>query len=332
MFSSTFVKSIVGALIAFVTVCIAPPSLAQSGQAFPSRPIKLVVSFAAGGSSDILARVLAQQFSMLTGATMIVENKPGASGAIAMEAVSRAASDGYTLLWGSDSTVVQPLLRKDFPVDPLKDLTPLARIGTAPTVISVHKSVPANSIKELVALAKAKPGALSYGSGGHGSTHNLAGEEFKVRSGVHIVHIPYKGTAPALQDALGGNIGVVLTGVVEVHKLAADPSSQIRVLAVMGKDRVANLPGVPTMIESGYPDFISGSWFGVLGPVGVPPAAADYLTKNIIAAAQTPEFRQRSSALALEISPLNGPDTAEFMKALSARFKDTIIKTGFKID
>jgi len=331
MFRNTFAKLIVGAVIAFMTIFNAPLSLAQSGQAFPARPIKIIVAFAAGGSSDILARLLAQQFTLRTGATVVVENRPGASGAIAMEVVAKAAPDGYTLLWGSDSTVVQPLLHKDFPVDPLKDLTPLAKLGTAPIVISVNKNVPANSIKELVDLAKAKPGALHYGSGGSGSTQNLAGEEFKHRANINMVHIPYKGTAPALIDTLGGSIEVVFTGVVEVSKYMA-PGSGIRVLAVMGKDRVAMLPGVPTMIESGYPDFISGSWFGVLAPVGLPPQVASYLTENIIAASQTAEFRQRTNALALDNITANGPDTAAFMKSFAARTKETITRAGIKVD
>ena len=140
-----------------------------AAQAYPAKPIRVIVAFAAGGATDVLARSLSQQLTNLTGATVIVENKPGASGAIAMEFVARAPADGYTLLWGSDSVVVQPLLRKNFPVDPMKDLTPLARLGTAPMVISVGKKVAARDLKELVALAKATPGGLKYGSGGNGS-------------------------------------------------------------------------------------------------------------------------------------------------------------------
>ena len=155
-------------LAALVALGPALPGLGVAhAQVFPSKPIKIVVAFAPGGATDVLARSLAQQMSAQTGATVIVENKPGASGAIAMELVARAPADGYTLLWGSDTVVVQPLLRKNFPVDPFKDLTPLARLGTAPNVISVNKKLPVRDIKELVALAKAKPGDLKYGSGGN---------------------------------------------------------------------------------------------------------------------------------------------------------------------
>lgn len=330
MFKNAFVRFIVAALIALMTVCIAPLGFAQSGKAYPSRSIKIITPFAVGGSSDILARTLAQVLSARTGATVVVENKPGASGAIAMDAVARSAPDGYTLFWASDSSILAPLVIKDFPVDPLKDLAPLAKVGTAPVVISVKKDLPARSIKELVELAKAKPGALSYGSGGLGTTHNLAAEEFKLRANIDMLHVPYKGVAPALSDAMGGNIDVVLTGVVEVSKYMT-PDSMIRVLAVMGKDRVADLPGVPTMIESGYPDFTSGSWFGVMGPLGLPQPIANWLSDNVVAAAQSVEFRQRAHVFSLEISPTNGPDTAAFIKSLSARYKQVIAKSGLTV-
>ena len=237
-------------------------------QSFPSKPIKLVVAFAPGGATDALARTIAQQLGTLTGATVVVENKPGASGAIAMELVAKAPADGYTLLWGSDSVVVQPLLRKNFPVDPMRDLTPLARLGIAPMVVSVNQKVPAKDLKELVALAKSRPGGLKYGSGGSGSSQHLTGEEFKNRAGIDLIHVPYKGTGPAITDALGGHIDVVFTGVGEVAPHAA--AGNMRPLGIMSEARVSALPNVPTFIESGYPGFIGGSWMGVLGPANLP--------------------------------------------------------------
>ena len=317
-------------LLAVATsVGLAGNAFSQGGQ-FPSRAIRMVVAFAPGGATDILARALSQQFSVRTGASVVVENRPGASGAIAMETVSKAAPDGYTLLWGSDSVVVQPLLRKDFPVDPLKDLMPLARLGTAPIVISVNRNVPARSIKELIDLAKSKPGSLAYGSGGNGSTQHLAGEEFKIRSGTDLVHIPYKGTGPAIIDAVGGTIQVVFTGIGEIATQVA--SGDLRPLAVASESRVANLPNVPTMIESGFPAYISGSWMGVMAPAGLPGPVAAYLTDNIIAAGQSSEFRQRANGFGMGINPLNGPDTAAFMRTLAGRFQDAINKSGIKAD
>jgi len=312
-------------------ICIAAPGFAQSGEKFPSRPIKMIVAFAAGGSSDILARTIAQQFSLRTGSTMVVENKPGASSAIAMEYVAKAAPDGYTLLWGSDSTVLQPLMHKDFPVDPMRDLTPLTKLGVAPSVISVKAGLPVNSIKELIDLAKSKPGALHYGHGGIGGTHHLAFEEFNHRAGINIGHVPYKGTAPLVTDTLAGNLDVAVTGTVEVAKYAA-PGGLIRVLAVMGEKRAPSMPNVPTMIESGFPGLTSGSWFGVLGPKGLPPQAADFLTKNIMAAAETPEFRKIAATLDMPVEPTSGPDTVKFMVDKTARFKETIARSGFKLN
>lgn len=299
-------------------------------QAFPSKPIKIVVAFAPGGATDVLARSLAQQMSLQSGATVIVENKPGASGAIAMELVARAPADGYTLLWGSDTVVVQPLLRKNFPVDPFRDLTPLARLGTAPNVISVSRKVPARDLKELVALAKSKPGNLKYGSGGNGSSQHLSGEEFKIRTGTDMIHVPYKGTGPAVTDALGGHIDVVLTGIGEIAPHAA--SGDLRPVAIMSEARVAALPNVPTLIESGFPAFIGGSWMGVLGPANLPKEVSTWLTDRILLAAQSEEFKQKSQGFGITGALLKGPETGAFMRSLSERLREAIDKAGITAD
>jgi tripartite-type tricarboxylate transporter receptor subunit TctC len=310
-------------------LALAIPGMAWA-QAYPSRPIKVIVAFAAGGATDVLARSLSQQLANLTGATVIVENKPGASGAIAMEFVARAPADGYTLLWGSDSVVVQPLLRKNFPVDPMKDLTPLARLGTAPMVISVNKKVAARDLKELVALAKATPGGLKYGSGGNGSTQHLTGEELKIRAGIDMIHVPYKGTGPAVQDTLGGHIDVVFTGVGEVvpHVTSGD----LRALAVMSEARIPALANVPTMAEAGYPGFIAGSWMGMLGPANLPREVATWLSDKIVAAAQLDEFRQKAAGFGMAPALLKGPETGAFMRALSERSREAITKANITAD
>ena len=299
-------------------------------QSFPSKPIKIIVAFAPGGATDVLARSLAQQLSVQSGATVIVENKPGASGAIAMEFVARAPADGYSLLWGSDTVIVQPLLRKNFPVDPFRDFVPLARLGTAPNVISVNKNVPAHSIKELVALAKAKPGELKYGSGGNGSAQHLSGEIFKTRAGIDLIHVPYKGTSPAITDAVGGHIDMVLTGVGEIAPFAT--SGDLRPLAVMSEARVAALPNVPTMIESGYPDFVAGSWMGVLGPAGLPKDVANWLSDHIVAAARSDEFQNKMQSFGITGALLKGPETGAFMRGLSDRLREAIVKSGISVE
>ncbi len=310
-----------------VSVLVPGRSIAQ---AYPSKPIRIIVAFAPGGATDVLARSLGQQLAVQTGSTVIVENKPGASGAIAMELVARAPADGYTLLWGSDTVVVQPLLRKNFPVDPMRDLTPLARLGTAPIVLSVSKKVSARDVKELIALAKARPGSLKYGSGGNGSTQHLTGEELKIRTGTDMIHVPYKGTGPALTDTLGGHIDVVYTGVGEITPYAA--SGDIRPLAVMAEARVAALPNVPTMIESGFPNFIAGSWMGVLGPANLPKDVANWLSDRLVAAALSDEFKQKSLGFGITGALLKGPETGVFMRSLSERFREAIEKAGITAD
>lgn len=303
---------------------------AAHAQAFPNKPIRIVVAFAPGGATDTLARSLAQQMSTQTGATVLVENKPGASGAIAMELVARAPADGYTLLWGSDTVIVQPLLRKSFPVDPFKDLLPLARLGTAPIVISVGKNSPAHDIKELIQIAKSKPGTLKYGSGGAGTTQHLTGEDFKLRTGIDMLHVPYKGTGPAVVDAMGGHIDVVLSGVGEVAKLA--DAGDIRPLVVMSETRVPAIAKVPTMIESGFPGYTAGSWMGLLAPAGTPPDVAKWLSDKAIAAAHSDEFKQKSQGFGITGAMLDGPGTLGFMRNLSDRLRAAIDKSGITIE
>lgn len=301
-----------------------------AAQAFPSKPIRIVVAFAPGGATDILARAVAAQLTVVTGQSVFVENRPGGGGLIAMEAVARAPADGYTLLWGSDSIVVQPLLNKSFPIDPFRDLTPLARLGTAPMVISVRKGLPVSNMAELVAYAKAQSEPLKYGSGGNGSTQHFTGEELKMRSGINMTHIPYKGTGPAVNDALGGHIDVVFTGVGEIAAHAA--SGALKVLAVFSEGRVEKLPNVPTMIESGFPGFIAGSWMGVLGPAKMPPDVANLLSDKVIQAAQADDFKSKAANFGLSGALLKGPETLNFMKALSDRLRQAAEKANIKAD
>lgn len=328
--SRSFVRSVVVALTAFIGICAAPFCWAQAAQSFPSKPIRLIVPFAPGGATDTLARTVARQFTAHTGAAVVVENKPGGSGAIGLTTVAKASPDGYTILWGSDSALVQPLLRKDSQVDLMKDLTPLAGLGIAPAAISVNKDLPVNSVKELVALARAKPGSLHYGSGGTATNLHLIGEEFNLLNSIAMEHIPYQGTGPAVVDTLAGSIEVVFSGVNEVAKHAA--AGNIRVLAVTSRGRIASLPQVPTMIESGYSDYVAGSWMSVHGPAGLPAAVASYLSKNLIAAAQSPKFRELAEKLGMELNLLDGAETAAFMKTHYARYRTSIIKSGIKVE
>ena len=221
---------------------------------YPAKPIRLVVPFTPGGSTDILARAVAQELTKAWGQAVVVDNVPGAGGAIGADKVAKAAPDSYTLLMGHIGTLaVNPSLYPNLPYDPVKSFAPVAWVARVPNVLVVHPSVKATNVKELVALAKANPGRLNYGSGGNGSAANLATEYFKLQTNTSLLHIPYRGTAPAITDLLGGQIQVLFTGAPAV--LGQIKNGQLRALAVSSPTRLAALPDLPIVAESGYPGF-----------------------------------------------------------------------------
>jgi tripartite-type tricarboxylate transporter receptor subunit TctC len=253
------------------------------------------VPFTPGGSTDILARAIGQELTRAWGQSVIVDNVPGAGGAIGADKVAKAPADGYTLLMGHIGTLaVNPSLYPKLPYNPLKDFAPVAGVARVPNVLVVHPSVPAKDVRELVALAKAKPGQLNYGSGGNGSAANLATEYFKLQTGVSMVHIPYKGTAPAVTDLIGGQIQVLFTGAPAV--IGHIKSGQLRALAVSSPKRLDALPDLPTVAESGYKDFEADQWYGVVAPAGTPREVISKLNAQINAALNTPELKARLAA------------------------------------
>jgi tripartite-type tricarboxylate transporter receptor subunit TctC len=244
------------------------PSQARA-DTYPSRPIRLVVPYAAGGPTDVLARLVGNYLGSDLKQTVVVENKPGAQGAIAADAVARSDPDGYTLFVTAASIMVlNPLLYKKLAYDPQKDLRMLTIVTDLPVVLEVHPSVPATTVQEFVAYAKANPGKLNFGSAGTGGTIHLAGEMFKQITGVEMTHVPYKGAGPALTDLLSGNIQVMF----DTLSTALPPvrSGMLRPLAVSSATRSPDLPDVPTVVESGYPDYQVGVWFGLAGPSKLP--------------------------------------------------------------
>ena len=245
---------------------LAAMPLGAQAQAYPSRPIRLVVPFTPGGSTDILARAIGLELGKAWNASVVVENVPGAGGAIGADKVAKAAPDGYTLLMGHIGTLaVNPSLYPKLPYQPLKDFTPVAWVANVPNVLVLHPSTPAANMKAFVAHAKANPGRLNYGSGGNGSAANLATEYLKMRTNISLVHIPYRGTAPAVNDLVAGQTQVLFTGVPAV--IAQVRSGQLKALAVSGKARVEALPDVPTVNEAlGLKDFEADQWYGVVAP------------------------------------------------------------------
>ncbi len=307
------------------------PAAAQSA-AYPTKPIRLVVPFTPGGSTDILARAIGQELTKAWGQSVIVDNVPGAGGAIGADKVAKAAPDGYTLLMGHIGTLaVNPSLYPKLPYNPVKDFAPVAWVARVPNVLVVHPSVAAKNVRELIALAKAKPGQLNYGSGGNGSAANLATEYFKLQTGVAMVHIPYRGAAPAVTDLIGGQIQVLFTGAPAV--IGHVRSGQLRALAVSSPKRLDALPDLPTVAEAtGLKDFEADQWYGVVAPAGTPREVLGRLNTQINAALNTPELKAR---LAAE-GAVAMPGTPEAFGALIvreiARWKPVITSGRVKAD
>jgi tripartite-type tricarboxylate transporter receptor subunit TctC len=279
------------------------PAAAQAP--WPTRPIRIVVPFTPGGSTDILARSIGKELQDAWGQPVVIDNVPGAGGSIGADKVAKAPADGYTLLMGHIGTLaVNPSLYPNLPYDPVKSFAPVAWVARVPNVLVVYPSVPARNVQELVALAKAKPGQLAYGSGGNGSAANLATEYFKLRTGASLLHIPYRGTAPAITDLVGGQIQVLFTGAPAV--LGQIRSGQLRAIAVSSPKRLDALPAVPTVAESGYKDFEADQWYGVVAPAGTPPAVIAKLNAQINQSLSTPEMKARlnsEGAVAVPATP-----------------------------
>jgi tripartite-type tricarboxylate transporter receptor subunit TctC len=290
------------------------------------------VPFTPGGSTDILARAIGQELTRAWGQSVIVDNVPGAGGAIGADKVAKAPADGYTLLMGHIGTLaVNPSLYPKLPYNPLKDFAPVAGVARVPNVLVVHPSVPAKDVRELVALAKAKPGQLNYGSGGNGSAANLATEYFKLQTGVSMVHIPYKGTAPAVTDLIGGQIQVLFTGAPAV--IGHVKSGQLRALAVSSPKRLDALPDLPTVAEaSGYKDFEADQWYGVVAPAGTPREVISKLNAQINAALNTPELKARLTAEGAVAMPGTPEAFGQLMAREITRWKPVITSGRVKAD
>lgn len=261
---------------------------------FPNRPITLIVSAAPGGTTDIAARLIAQPLGTALGQSVVVENKPGASGGIAAQAVARAKPDGYTLLLQySGFQVITPHVTPAAGWDPIKDFSPVANVLSAPQVVVVRPDLPIKSLKELVAYAKANPGKLNYASSGNGSLQQVATELLNQMAGTQITHIPYKGTGPALNDLLGGAVDMTIT--TPPPLLGQIAAGKLRALAVTGNTRLPSLPDVPTAAEAGYPDLIVSSWFAMYAPKDTPAPVVDKIAGEIQKIMKSDAFRQKAA-------------------------------------
>lgn len=296
-------------------------------QSYPTKPIKLVVPYAPGGPGDILGRLMAQKLTDALGQPVVVDYRAGAGGTIGTEQVARAPADGYTLVIAANGALaINVSLMKNLPYDPRKDLTPIIHVATVPLVLTVHPAVNANSTRELIALMKAKPNGFAYASAGNGTPQHLAGELFKSVVGVSMVHVPYKGTAPAVADLVAGQVPVALENITGV--LPHVRGGRLRALATAASSRSSLLPEVPTMHESGVTHFEASAWFGVMAPAGTPRPIVDRLNQIMSKSLDTPELKQRLAALGSD--PVHGtPDAfGQFIQSEITKWGKVVRDSG----
>jgi tripartite-type tricarboxylate transporter receptor subunit TctC len=275
-------------LLALAVCGISPYAAAQT---FPAKPVRVIVPYAAGGGTDTVARFIAQQITPQWGQQMIVDNRPGAGTNIGSEAVVRAPADGYTLLMGGAANAINMTLVRKMPYDTLKDLTPVVLCTVGANVLSIHPSLPAKTVRDVIALAKAKPGQLHFASSGIGSSNQMAGELFKMLAKIDIVHVPYKGNTPAMADAVGGHVEMVFAGITATIPLIK--ANRLRAMAVSTKTRFPALPDLPTFHESGVPGYESSTWFGLLAPAGTPAAIVSRINGDVGKILGSSEMRER---------------------------------------
>jgi tripartite-type tricarboxylate transporter receptor subunit TctC len=304
---------------------------ASADRAYPERPIRMVVPFPAGGGVDVVSRILAQEMTQRIGQQVIVDNRAGASGIVGTELVAKATPDGYTVLMGNVAThAVNVSLVRKLSYHPLKDFAPVTRVAVVHEILVVHPSVPATSVKELIALARSRPGQLTFGSAGNGTPPHLAGELFKSLAGVNILHVPYKGTPPALADLLGGQITMIFSNLLSALPLVR--SGKLRALGVSSQKRSAVAPDVPTIAESGLPGYQKNSWYGVLAPAGTPAGTVAKLNQAIVQALENPATRAHLAGQGAEIETGSPEEFRRFIESEIERYATIIRNSGLRID
>jgi tripartite-type tricarboxylate transporter receptor subunit TctC len=299
-------------------------------QAYPAKPIRMIVAFAPGGIADFAARSVSQRLTAALGVPVVVENRPGAGGVTGAEVVARSAPDGHTLLVTSISHTINPSVRKNLPFDAMRDFTPVTLITDAPNFLVVHPSLPARSVKELVALARARPGQISYASSGTGTSTHLSGELFKAMTRIDIVHVPYKGGGPAVVDLIGGHVQMMFSTLPSV--LQQVRAGKLRGLAVTGGRRFPAASEFPTMIESGVSGYEVSGWSGLFAPAGTPREAVNRLAAEIAKILRAPDLKERFFIQGAE--PVGNPPEvfAAFVGAEIARWKKVVEFSGARAD
>ncbi len=317
--------------IAAAALVAAATGIVHAQDAYPTRPIRMMVPFSPGGASDTAARVVGQQLAPRLGQQIVIENRPGAGGVIGTEMAARATPDGYSLLMGSNTEIViNPNLYKKLPYNTQRDFAPVSMVADTPLIMVVHPSVPAKSVQELIALAKAKPGVLNYASSGNGSTVQLAGEMFKTMAGVNLRHIPFNGSGPAVIQTIAGETQLVIPAMPAALQQAR--SGKLRALAVTTAKRVAAAPELPTVAESGVPGYEITIWNGLLAPAGTPKPVLDRLHVELLKVLAMPEVKQSFTNIGAEVITSTPAQFAAFIKADLAKYAKVVKDADVKID
>ncbi len=306
-------------------------SVAAFAQAYPAKPIRLIVPFPPGGGTDIIAREVSQKLSSTLGWTIVIENKPGSGGNLGIDAVAKAPPDGYTIGLGQTSNLaINPTLYAKMPYDSVKDLVPIARLASAPLVLVVPASSPYKTLADLVTASKAKPGSLNFASPGNGTASHLAGELFQRTAGVTFTHVPYKGAAQAVTDILGGQVQMYMSSVPSL--LGYVKGGKMRAIAVTSLKRIDDLPDVPTVDESGYKGFDVSSWFGLVAAAGTPPEHITKLATEVNTALRSPDLRKKIQDQGAEVSGSSPEQFSKLIRDEITRWAPIIKASGAKID
>jgi tripartite-type tricarboxylate transporter receptor subunit TctC len=320
----------IAAVAALATLTGIASAVAQA-PTYPAKPIRLVVPFPAGGSLDVVARAIGQKLTESWGQPVVIDNRPGAGGNIGADLVAKSAPDGYTILEGALSThAVNVSLYSKMPYDPVHDFAPITLVAVTPNVLVLNPSVPANSVKELIAYAKANPGKLSFGSGSNGSAGHLAGELFKTEAGIDMVHVPYKGAAPAMQDLLGGRIQLMFDNL--ANSMQQVRAGKLKALAVTTEHRSALVPELPTLSEAGLPGFDISTWWGFMAPAGTPKEIVAKWNAEVTKILNTPEMKAFFAQQGAEPAPTTPEAFAAMIQREIPKYAKIVKASGAKVD
>ena len=303
---------------------------AQAQPDYPAKPVRIVIPIAAGGGTDIVGRMVAQKLTQAFGQQFIVDNRPGAGGIIGSDAVAKAAPDGYTVLLTPTSHTINPGIYAKLPYDTIRDFAPVALLVSVTTVFVAHPSLPARTVNEVVALAKAQPGQLSFGSAGNGHLFHLTGELFKTAAKIDMVHVPYKGGAPAIASLVSGEVSLLFETMLALQPFIE--AKRVRPIAVASAQRSPLLPGVPTFVESGYPAIVASNWYAMFAPAAAPRAAIARLNAEIGRALNAPDMRERLHAQGTEVVAGSPEQLSEFVKSELTKWSAAAKASGARID